>query len=536
MFIQSDGNARWKRSGAMMVVSILVLMFMGGASLGAQVEVTAEVVLEPEDFELRERTLERFDVKVLTRGVLLEALDDDSPVSTIEISRQELAADGVVVTIEELRERLGEADSGLVLQLSELGEAQLRGLFVSQSPATVAVVAEVVVENEEGSKDEEEAAEPSEKKLKKKDTQVVFGSSLTVEEDEVTREAVVFGAPLTIRGKVKGDAASIGGSVTVSGEVTGDVVAVGGDVHLESGAEVSGDVVAVGGRIEEADDVEIGGQRVEVPFGSGFRFWRPGARVFFGPHGWRGSDDWSDFGPMDVAMSAAWGGFCLILFLLFAGLVLLLGRRPLERMERKVAEEPWKSGLVGLLSQILILPLFILVLLVLVISIIGIPLLLLLPFAILGLLLLAFMGFCAVALRMGRILEARFGWTLASPYLVLILGIAAIGIWSLIADLLDFGGGLLWFFVMMFAIFGALVKYLAWTVGFGAAVLTRFGTAEGWGGQAEPLAPTNQAPPQVEVTSASEPEPHYAEGDAGGVIDIELDESGPLGDDREPPG
>jgi len=535
MFIQSDGNARWKWSGAMMVVSTLVLMFMGGASLGAQVEVTAEVVLEPEDFELRERTLERFDVKLLSRGVLLEALDDDSPVSAIEISRQELAADGEVVTIDELREQLGEADSNLILQLSELGEARLRGLFVSE-PSEVAVITEVIVDEEADTEDEEEAATSTEKKLKKKDTQVVFGSSLTVEEDEVTREAVVFGAPLTIRGKVKGDAASIGGSVTVSGEVTGDVVSVGGDVHLESGAEVSGDVVAVGGRIEEADDVEIGGQRVEVPFGSGFRFWSPGARVIFGPQGWRGSDDWSDFGPMDVAMSAAWGGFCLILFLLFACLVLLLGRRPLERMERKVAEEPWKSGLVGLLSQILILPLFILVLLVLVISIIGIPLLLLLPFAILGLLLLAFMGFCAVALRMGRILEARFGWTLVSPYLVLILGIAAIGIWSLIADLLDFGGGLLWFFVMMFAIFGALVKYLAWTVGFGAAVLTRFGTAEGWGGQAEPLAPTSQAPPQVEVTSASEPEPHYAQGDAGGVIDIELDEPGPLEDDREPSG
>ena len=71
----------------------------------------------------------------------------------------------------------------------------------------------------------------------------------------------------------------------------------------------------------------------------------------------------------------------------------------------------------------------------------------------------------------------------------LVVGIVAIAIWSVIADLLDFGGGWLWFFVMMFAIFGALVKYVAWTVGFGAAVLTRFGTAEGWGGQAAPPAP-----------------------------------------------
>jgi len=535
MFVRSDEKATSKWPGARLGAWVLVLMFLGGASLGAQVEVTAEVVLEPEDFELRELTLERFDVKLLARGVLLEASDDESPVSTIEISRGELAADGEVVTIDELREKLGEGDSNLVLQLSELGEAQLRGLFVSE-PSEVAVIAEVIVDEEAESEDEEEAAASSEKKLRRKDTQVVFGTSLTVEEDEVAREAVVFGAPLTIRGKVKGDAAAIGSFVTISGEVTGDVVSVGGDVHLEEGADVSGDVVAVGGKIVEADNVDVGGQRVEVPFGSGFRFWGPGTRVLFGPHGWRGSDDWNDFGPMDVAMSAAWEGFSLIMFLLFACLVLLLGRKPLERMERKLAAEPWKSGLVGLLSQILILPLFIVVLLVLVISIIGIPLLLLLPFAILGLLLLAFMGFCAVAMRLGRILEERFGWTLASPYLVLILGIAAIAIWSLIADLLDFGGGWLWFFVMMFAIFGALVKYLAWTVGFGAAVLTRFGTAEGWGGQAAPPALVGSTPPAVEPSAPSESEFHYQEPEAGEIVDIDLDESGTFDDDREPPG
>lgn len=532
MLVRSEGNAGWKWPGAWLGALAVVLIFLGSASLGAQVEVTAEVVLEPEDFELRERTLERFDVKLLSRGVLLEAQDDDSAVSTIEISRGELAADGEVVAIDQLRESLGEADANLVLQLSELEEAQLRGLFAAE-PSEVAVIAEVVVDEEELAEEAEEVVAALEKKLREKDTQVVFGTSLTVEEDEVAREAVVFGAPLTVRGKVKGDAAAIGSSATISGVVTGDVVAVGGSVYLEDGADVSGDVVAVGGTVEESGDVDVGGQRVSVPFGADFPFWRIGSGAFFRPDGWRDSDDWH-FGPMDVAMSAAWTSFSLIMFLLFACLVLLLGRKPLERMERKVATEPWKSGLVGLLSQILILPLFIVVLLVLVISIIGIPLLLLLPFAIIGLLLLAFMGFCAVAMRLGRILEERFGWTLASPYLVLILGIAAIGIWSLIANLLDFGGGWLWFFVMMFAIFGALVKYVAWTVGFGAAVLTRFGTAEGWSGQAAPPAPVTPTPPVAEPAQPVEPEYPYTEPDAGGVIDIEVDAPPAPDDDRDP--
>jgi hypothetical protein len=531
MFVRSENLARRWWLGTWMCAWVLALTTLGVARLAAQVEVTAEVILEPEDFELRESTLERFDVKVLSRGILLETRDEGSPVGTIEISRQELAADGDVVSIDEIREQLGEADAGLILQLSELGEARLRGLFATE-PSEQAAIAEVVVEVDEELAEAQETVRAIEKKLRKKDTQVVFGTSLTVEKDEIAREAVVFGAPLTIRGVVKGDAAAIGSSVTISGEVTGDVVAVGGNVKMESGAEVSGDVVSVGGTIEADEDVDIGGQRVEVPFGKGFPFWRPGGGVIFNPGRWYRNEDWHDFGPMDVAMSAAWEGFALVMFVLFACLLLLLARRPLERMERKVATEPWKSGLVGLISQILIVPVFIVVLLVLVISIIGIPLLLLLPFAILGLLLLAFMGFCAVAIRLGRILEERFGWTLASPYLVLILGIATIGIWSVIADLLDFGGGWLWFFVMMFAIFGALVKYVAWTVGFGAAVLTRFGTADSWGGEAGPASPVTQVPPAVEPSA---PEVQYLEPESRGIVDIEMDDLGTLDDDREPP-
>ncbi|MGB5293777.1 MAG: hypothetical protein WBP34_02395, partial [Thermoanaerobaculia bacterium] len=64
MFVRSDPNATWKWPGARLGVWVLALVFLNGAFLGAQVKVTAEIVLEPEDFELRERTLERFDVKL----------------------------------------------------------------------------------------------------------------------------------------------------------------------------------------------------------------------------------------------------------------------------------------------------------------------------------------------------------------------------------------------------------------------------------------------------------------------------------------
>jgi len=58
----------------------------------------------------------------------------------------------------------------------------------------------------------------------------------------------------------------------------------------------------------------------------------------------------------------------------------------------------------------------------------------------------------------------------------------------------------------MFGIFGALVKFFAWTVGLGAAVLSRFGSATGWGGAGSaayaPTAPTPQAPPGLQESSS----------------------------------
>jgi hypothetical protein len=203
-----------------------------------------------------------------------------------------------------------------------------------------------------------------------------------------------------------------------------------------------------------------------------------------------------------------WEAFKLIVLGLFACLVMLVAREPLARVKRRAASEPWKSGLVGLLVLILFAPLLVLVTLILVISIIGIPLVLLVPFFVLALWLVAFLGYSGVALGVGEFLQERFGWQASSPYVALLLGVLTIQIWSVIGDLLDVGWGPLWFFAVMFGIFGALVKFFAWTVGLGAAVLSRFGSADGWGGRgsavyvpAEPVAPTG---PEVQGPASPE--------------------------------
>jgi len=216
----------------------------------------------------------------------------------------------------------------------------------------------------------------------------------------------------------------------------------------------------------------------EVPF---FPALRIGGWSGSGVKTWHGPDIDVDVKPVRSAFGLAWELFGVAVLALLAALTLLVVRRPVERVGEQAAREPWKSGLVGLLCQILFFPLLIVLVVILVISIVGIPFLLLLPFALLALVLVGLMGYTAVALRLGEWSGDRFGWSLASPIITLLVGIALLEAWTLVGELLGMGPGPIKFFAVMFGVFGALVCYAAWTVGFGAAVLSRFGSTPGWG-------------------------------------------------------
>jgi hypothetical protein len=83
-------------------------------------------------------------------------------------------------------------------------------------------------------------------------------------------------------------------------------------------------------------------------------------------------------------------------------------------------------------------------------------------------------GFSAAAYQFGRVLEARFNWRPRSPYLTTVIGVLAIEVFTLIGHVLAAGGGMLHLFALMFLLLGFLVRFAAWTMGFGAAILTAF--------------------------------------------------------------
>ena len=431
---------------------------------------------------LRRVIEQQYRVVPLTDGVALVPRRENGDVKSIEVRRDTVAINGAPVTGAEVRERLG-ADAGPILALSYLDPQARRALFEEPAgePPPVSRVPSAEAPSEPSTPPA--AAAPSENPegteppRTSSDARVHIGGSVHVRENEI----------------VHGPAVAIGGSVTVDGEVRDDVVAVGGGVRLGPKAKVGGDVTAVGGSIERDPRAEIGGKINEIGFG-GFPHIRLGHAVWFPAAGFLAFRPW-------VELMATL--FRMVLFGVLACFVFLIARNPIARIERAAAIEPWKAGLVGLLTELLFIPVFVLTCIILAVSIIGIPLLLILVLAtIVAVPAIFIFGFTGVAWRVGQEAQHRFGWSIESPFVLLLVGL--LGIWALtiVGRIVSLGGWPIWFVSAALLVVGFLVEYVAWTVGLGAAVMTRFGTrAAGGGGATPPIATPVPAGPQAGGTA-----------------------------------
>jgi len=517
----------------------LVLMLSCGFALAADAESTAR---------LRSSLEDHFVLLPLSDGLLLQPLVPGAGPRTVEISDSAVALDGQRVGTDELRLRLGEEAAELVLAAADLDDEDLQGLLSVEALPEVQIEAAPEVPDEEFDTDEsaedsaaddafadrsearrevaearaEKAAERARRAAKHKyrrtgDSEFAVGGSVIVDTDEVTEDVLVIGGFLKVEGRVVGDATVMGGSATIEGEVTGDVVAIGGPVRLEDGSNVHGNVTSVGGRVFRDEGARVGGEIEQRPMSANFDFarWSDWRR-------WDRSNDFH-FSPWHWWSGLGWSLVRLLFVAGLAWLALLVAPGPIDRMERRIADEPWKTGLVGLLAQVLFFPVLILVTVFLAISIIGIPLLLVLPFALLALMIASGLGFVAVAGRVGSWARERFGWEIASPYWIVLVGLGLIGGLSIIGDVLDFGVAPMRFMAGMFMFFGAIVSWAACTIGFGAVVLTRFGTADSWNRAEDLVAPLPPVPGFVE-TFEGESEEFADEDSAHGAVDDAPDE------------
>jgi len=267
---------------------------------------------------------------------------------------------------------------------------------------------------------------------------VVHGD-VVVRPGETARDVVAIRGSIKVEpgAEVRDAVAVLGSIVLESGAMAREVVAVGGDVKLGPGAEVAKDAVSVGGSVDQDPSAEIGGETVSVgiPALSGLAG-LAGSRMAFG----RAES------PVFVAAQVL-AKFAV--YFALGLLVLALFPRRLDTVAASFAAHPWKSVLTGLLG-VVVTPL---VILLLVATIIGIPLV-----AVAGLLVVAagVLGFTALAWYIGRALP--FQLQRGTNVLQLAVGTAIV----VLVTAIPFLGGMAW--------------VAAALLGFGAVLRSRFGS------------------------------------------------------------
>lgn len=288
----------------------------------------------------------------------------------------------------------------------------------------------------------------------------------------------VRGSPLrlghtTVRAgqRIEGSLVVFRGNIDVYGSVSGNVVALLGDVICHDGGEIEGNAVSVGGRVVEAGGTVHGDiKTLSVGGLAAAAGDEPSGRVSTVQQLFR------DVGTVVAAFIAlAMIGFGTVFF----------GRRYVEVIADTTTHSFGRSFVVGLLGQLLLLPVFAMMIVGLVLTIVGI---LVLPFAIvafvLGAALAALGGYLAVAHAVGETVTRRRmanGAFVRSPnsYGYIFSGLAGLlGLWAA-AALFGWLGPV----VLLLKILAALVTWVAMTTGFGAVLLSRAGLRETFAGR-----------------------------------------------------
>ena len=239
---------------------------------------------------------------------------------------------------------------------------------------------------------------------------------------KVGRDARVAGGQVEFgpQSMVAGDLAAAGGQVRLLGTVTGDVHAAGG--HLTIDGVVGGDVVAGAGDVELGPHARIAGA---LRHRGGLLRRDPAAQVSGGVHAW--PEGWGDHSPTPATEprgpAAGWGWTVALVVLAAAWLALVPGFQ--SRVSRALHDHPiWSVG-IGLAGLVCVPLLLVLLLL----TVVGIPLTLL--GALLCLILLP-LAYVSTAIAVGDAAlrawhadtAAVWGWRVAAAALVLV------GLWQ----------------------------------------------------------------------------------------------------------
>ena len=313
--------------------------------------------------------------------------------------------------------------------------------------------------------------------LELEDIQMHVGEDVLVASDEsVLASIVVVDGDLEVRGEVNGDVVMVGGSLRLAegGLVTGEVRVVDGRV-LRDGGEVAGDVATVS--LDPGAQVDRESLRAELRDELLDELRQPVRNQFGAIRGFGRA-----LGELLQSIFTL-----LVVGVLGGGLTVHFARDKLQIVAETARRAPVRAGMVGLAGAFLTLPAWILGMLGLIVSIVGI---LALPFWIvlfpIALCLAAGIGYLAVAQGVGEWVAhqrySRLDWVrIANPYSTVVAGVGALMLSFVASDVIQMVG-FLDFVSVLLASFGVMVSAAAVLVGFGSILLTRGGRSAEYAG------------------------------------------------------
>jgi hypothetical protein len=282
--------------------------------------------------------------------------------------------------------------------------------------------------------------------LRGRQDEVVLGGIYTLESGEtLSGNLWILGGNVILEAgsRVNGDIMLLGGNVSLSGEVSGDINAMGGNIDLRSQAILRGDLNLVGGSYERNSNARIEGRVNTAPDGP-FQFTLPsGARL----------------PALEFRTYPLWD-FVAFFFRAFviaalAVLVVMFWPKHVERIGQTAVAQPIPAGGIGLLTAI-IAPI---VLIIMTITII------LIPVTLIGMVILSMMalfGWISIGMEVGQRMAISLKQEWATP--------VSAGVGTLVFTIV--AGGI----SEVLPCVGWVVPTLLGMLGFGAVLLTRFGS------------------------------------------------------------
>jgi cytoskeletal protein CcmA (bactofilin family) len=299
------------------------------------------------------------------------------------------------------------------------------------------------------------------------DNVAVFGGPVTID-GTVIGDVAAFGGPVIVNGSVKGDVASFGGPVTINGDVMGEVAATGGDVTLGPKASIHGDLALLGGKLLKADGAKVSGSISNfdlkiaaklAPMAAHWRGWEHATHD-------QGEDE-SAGGRL--ALFAGFAVFTACIGLVVAVLAALLPQ-PVEQVAQSVKGDFWGTAGAGVLVTLGFFP----SLLLLVVSILGIPLI---PLAFITATAAVVLGLAAASRLAGeRLFESLKKPQPGSAVVAALYGYGVLIGLLFVGKVLRLAGGLTAFAGGSLVLAGLMIVCAAVILGLGGVWRTRMGT------------------------------------------------------------